>query len=282
MSANQSNIVNIQPTLGRTRTLSITSGKGGVGKSTLVSNLALKMGLSGQRVLILDGDIGMANVDVMFGIRPSFTIEQVLTGEKTLQEVMLKVAHNVTLIPGGSGIYSLQHIDPYQKRDLLDQMDSYARSFDFMLIDTASGIDDNVLYLNSAAQEIVLVVTPEPSSLTDAYALIKVLNGRYSENRFSVVINMAKNESDALQTYKRLSDVAQKFLCVSLDYKGFIPNDPDLRSATISQQLVVQSSPRSPASYAIHRLAEKLNGYAPLSTTKGGMQFFWQQLVGVA
>lgn len=265
-----------------TRTISVTSGKGGVGKSTLISNLAQTLGQQGHRVLILDGDLGMANVDVMFGIRVTHSIENVLKGEKSLVEIIVEVAPNIFLIPGGSGIYGLQNLSSFDKKLLLDQVSALNGSFDFMLIDTASGIDDNVLYLNSAAQEILVVLTPEPASLTDAYALIKVMNKKFGAQRFSVVANMVQDEIEALSLFRRLSDVAQKFLCVSLDYKGFVPADSNLRTATKSQQLIAKMNPRAPSSYAIQMLSEKLNGYEPIPAIKGGMQFFWEQLIGVA
>ncbi len=279
MSASSQAVVNRHK---RTRTISVTSGKGGVGKSTLVSNLALSLSELGNRVLILDGDLGMANIDVMFGLRTIHTVEHVLTGEKTLKEIIVEVAPNVFLIPGGSGVYGLQQIDTYQKKMLLDQVSELEHPFDFMLIDTASGIDDNVLYLNSAAQETVVVVTPDPASLTDAYALVKVLHKKFGESRFSVIANMVQDEREALSVFRRLSDVSQRFLCISLDYKGFIPTDGSLRAATKSQQLIFNSNPKAPSSYAIKMLGEKLSGYAPMSRVKGGMQFFWEQLVGVA
>lgn len=265
-----------------TRTISITSGKGGVGKSTLISNLALCLAQKGQRVLILDGDLGMANVDVMFAKRANHSIEQVLSGDMQLSEIMIEVATNVFLIPGGSGVYGLQQIDTFQKKMLLDQVNSLSTPFDYMLIDTASGIDDNVLYLNSAAQEILVVVTPDPASLTDAYALIKVLHKKFHEQKFSIVANLVQDEREAMMVYKRLSDVTQRFLCVSLDYRGFIPTDANLRIATRSQQLIIHANPESTSSHAIQMLAEKLSGYVPLAQVKGGMQFFWEQLVGVA
>lgn len=266
----------------RTRTISVTSGKGGVGKSTLVSNIALNLSQQGHSVLILDGDLGMANIDIMFGLRSMNSVEHVLTGEKTLREIIVEVMPNVCLIPGGSGVYGLQRVDTYQKKMLLDQVGELNERFDYMLIDTASGIDDNVLYLNSAAQETMVVVTPEPASLTDAYALIKVLHKKLHENRFTVVVNMAQDEREAKSVFRRLSDVTQKFLCVSLDYKGFVPADPNLRAATKSQQLIVQMNPHAPSSHAIRLLSEKLSGYASMQPVKGGLQFFWEQLVGVA
>lgn len=266
----------------RTRTISVTSGKGGVGKTTLIANLALTLSQQGHRVLILDGDLGLANVDVMYGLRATHSLDSVLRGERHIKDIIVEISPNVFLIPGGGGIYELQNLTPIEKQVILDQVSELQEPFDYMLIDTASGINDNVLYLNAAAQEILVVVTPEPASLTDAYALIKVLNKKFKETHFSVVANMVQDEAEALQVFRRLSDVAQRFLSVSLDFKGFIPMDSHLRLATRSQQLVLHSDPRSPASYAIRMLAEKLSGYAPMGHLKGGMQFFWEQMVGVA
>jgi flagellar biosynthesis protein FlhG len=266
----------------RTRTISVTSGKGGVGKTTLISNLALTLSQQGQKVLILDGDLGMANVDVMYGLRAAHSLESVLTGELEMKDIVVEVAPNVHLIPGGGGVYELQNLTALQKKIILDQISLLPNAYDYLLVDTASGIGDNVLYLNAAAQEILVVVTPEPASLTDSYALIKVLNKKYRERRFSIVTNMVQDEAESLHVYRRLSDVANRFLSVSLDYKGFIPLDSHLRTATKSQQLVLQSDPRSPSSYAIRMLAEKLSVSASMAQVKGGMQFFWEQMVGVA
>lgn len=271
---------NYRPT--QTKTVSVTSGKGGVGKSTLVANMALSLGQAGRKVLILDGDLGMANIDIMYGVRATGSVEQVLSGQRSLEEIMIDVAPNVTLIPGGSGVYGLQNTSVLQRKLLLDQVNSLEQHFDIMFIDTASGIDDNVLYLNSAAQEILVVLNPDPSSLTDAYALIKVMHRKFNERRFSVVSNLVADEREGLQVFKRLSDVAQKFLNISLVYKGFIPSDVDLRKATKSQQLVVREHPRSASSLAIKMLSEKLSGSEAFAGPKGGMQFFWEQLVRAA
>lgn len=265
-----------------TRTISITSGKGGVGKTTLVCNLAYELGRRGNRVLILDGDLGMANVDIMFGQRARLNISHVLENRCQLEDILLEVAPNVQLIPGGSGVYGLSRLEPLQKHILLDQISRLNRSFDFMLVDTAPGIDDNVLYLNAAAQEILVVVTPDPSSLTDAYALIKVLNQRHKENRFSIVANMVRDEIEARVVFQKLSDVASRFLCVSLDYRGFIPNDLNLRQSIRSQELVVEKQSRCPASLAIKGLSENLKSSERFGELKGGLQFFWNQLSGVA
>lgn len=266
----------------RTKTISVTSGKGGVGKSTTVANVATSLAHRGARVLILDGDLGMANLDIMFGVRAMYSIQDVISGEKSLAEVMIQVSDNVFLIPGGSGIYGLSRMDHFQRQALLDQVSGLDEHFDYLIIDTAPGIDDNVLCLNTAAQEILVVVTPDPASITDAYALIKVLAQRHHETHFSIVPNAVRDEAEALAVYKRLSDVAARFLCVSLDFKGFVPNDPNLRQATKMQQLVVLSSPSSPSSLALKRLAEKVSGFGQVPELKGSIQFFWQQVSGVA
>lgn len=264
----------------RTRVISITSGKGGVGKTSIVSNMALQMAREGKRVLILDGDLGMANVDIMFGVRSTKHILDVIKGEIALQDILIEVAPNVTLIPGGSGVFDLQNLTVFEKQALLHEVSSLGSSYDVMLIDTAPGIDDNVLYLNSAAQEICVIITPEPASLADSYALIKVLNQRCRENRFSIICNQVKDAVDGEKLFSKLDQIAQKFLYVSLDYKGSIPADPNLRQATRAQTLVTRAYPESASSVAIKKMTTEIVGESQVDTCKGGLQFFWEQLVG--
>lgn len=266
----------------RTRVISITSGKGGVGKTSVVSNMALQFAREGKKVLILDGDLGMANVDIMFNVRAKLHILDVVKGRATLKEILIEVAPNVTLIPGGSGVFDLQNLNAFEKQALLNEVSSLGTDYDVMLIDTAPGIDDNVLYLNSAAQEICVIVTPEPASIADSYALIKVLHQRCRENRFSIICNQVKDESDGQRLFSRLDQVANQFLYVSLDYKGSIPNDPNLRQATRAQQLVTRAYPDAPSTYAFRKVSSNLLGNSGLNEIKGGLQFFWEQLVGVA
>ena len=261
-----------------TRTISVTSGKGGVGKTTLVCNLAAELARQGRRVLILDGDLGMANVDIMFGVRSRLNIGHVIDGRCSLAEVLTEVAPNIHLIPGGSGVYGLSQLAPTIKQMLLDQISSLDQKFDFLLIDTAPGIDDNVLYLNAAAQEILVVVTPDPTALTDAYALIKVLNQRHRETRFSILPNMVRDEAEARLVFQKLSDVAARFLCVGLEMRGFIPADLNLRQSVRSQSLVVQTQSQCPASLAIRSLGRQLSQLDQSTQLKGGLQFFWNQI----
>ncbi len=266
----------------RTRVISITSGKGGVGKTSVVSNMALQFAREGKKVLILDGDLGMANVDIMFNVRAQAHILDVVKGRATLREILIEVAPNVTLIPGGSGVFDLQNLSVFEKQALLNEVSSLGSDYDVMLIDTAPGIDDNVLYLNSAAQEICVIVTPEPASIADSYALIKVLHQRCRENRFSIICNQVKDETDGQRLFSRLDQVANQFLYVSLDYKGSIPNDPNMRQATRAQSLVIRAYPDAPSTYAFRKVASNLLGNSSPNAIKGGLQFFWEQLVGIA
>ncbi len=266
----------------RTKTLSITSGKGGVGKSTITANMAVSLAQQGKKVLILDGDLGMGNIDIMFGMRSSLTIMDVLSGKCEMSDVIQEIHPNIQLIPGGSGILELQNLNEVQKRVLLDQVTGLNLKADYMIVDTAPGIGDNVLYLNTAVHDINVVLTPDPSSMADSYALIKVLNKYHKETRFSVIANHVKDEKEGLALFKRISDVASKFLFVSLDYKGFIPSDLILSRATRSQQLIMQTAPNSPSAKSIQALAEKISGYGSLDKSKGGIQFFWEQLFQVA
>ncbi len=266
----------------QTRTLSITSGKGGVGKTTVVANLATMLSRMGSNVLILDGDLGMANVDIMFGTRCKYSLKELLNGTRRIDEVITQIEPRTWLIPGGTGFQELQNLSEREKRILLDQMSSLKQHFDYMLIDTAPGIDNNVMYFNTSAQEIYVVVTPDPSSFADAYALIKVLHTYHHEKKFSIIANQVRDEQEGMAVFQRLSDVSQKFLFVSLDYLGCIPADVGVRRATKSQQIFVKSAPESLAAHAIKRISEKISTSQNPGQMKGGIQFFWEQLMGVA
>jgi flagellar biosynthesis protein FlhG len=265
----------------RTKVISITSGKGGVGKTTVVANLAHHLAKEGKTVLILDGDFGMANIDIMFNVKATQSIYDVVAGRAEIKDILVQATDKITVIPGGSGIFELQSLNSIQKQSLLDQIGMLSGQYDIMLVDTAPGIADNVLYLNAAANETMVVVTPDPASLTDSYALIKVLNQRYRENRFSVICNQVKDEQDGVKIFNHLDGVCARFLNVRLDYAGSIPNDLILRQCTRNRQIVSQVNSEAISALSMRKLASGMSGQSPSPELKGGMQFFWRQLVGL-
>lgn len=268
--------------MGKTRTLSITSGKGGVGKTTMVSNLALSLSRQGQKVLVFDGDLGMANVDIFFGVRPAGNLGDVMSGKAAVRDILMEVSPGVHLLPGGNGLPELSAMNNFQRRALLEAVSDLPHDFDVMLIDTAPGISDNVLYLNSAADEVMILVTPDPASFADAYALIKVLNLRHKTPRFAVVCNQVRDEGDGFALFRRFQDVVTRFLEVGLDYWGSVPMDPALRRSNQMQSLILRQEPRAVSSVAIQAVAAKIGGISARDEIKGGLQMFWRQVAGVA
>jgi flagellar biosynthesis protein FlhG len=266
----------------RTKTVAITSGKGGVGKTTITSNLAYNLARQGRKVLIFDGDLGMANVDIMFGTKTEGSIHDVLTGEKTIEEVICKLAPQIDLIPGGSGVVELSRLDSFQRRAILDAVQDIDQQYDYLLIDTAPGIGDNVLYLNAAAQMSAVVINPDPASLADSYALIKVLHSEYKENKFSIICNQVRDENDGLMLFQRFSEVVNRFLFIGLDYWGSVPQDNVIRRSSQTQRLILKYDPMSEASKSLTQISNKLERALVKNDDKSGLQFFWEQVVGVA
>ena len=262
------------------RIISITSGKGGVGKTNTAANLALALCHMSQRVLILDADLGLANMDVMLGLNPRYTINHVIKGEKRLDEVMVEVQGGFKLIPAASGMQHLTELDSTQHMFLLNELDMLQDLFDVLLIDTGAGISSNVMYFNSAAMEKIIIITNEPTSLTDAYALIKVLTQDYQQKRFKVLINAARNQGEADQIFKQLSLVVDKYLdSPSLDYLGYIPYDKCVPQSIRQQHMVLEKYPETPASKGFTALAERLLSSDHKPDFEGDIKFFWRKLL---
>lgn len=265
-----------------TRVFSITSGKGGVGKTAVVANTAVTLAKMGKSVLILDADLGLANVDVVFGLAPKYNLNHFFSGEQDLENIMVDGPYGIKILPAGSGIQNFTRLDGHHKMRLLDGLDSMHNSFDFVLIDTEAGISENVTYFNTAAQEILVVTTPEPTAITDAYALMKLLSTQFHEKRFNLIVNQIRKEEEALDVYRKLTIVANRYLDISIDYLGSIPADKQMIDAIRKQKIYVDMHPSSAIATAFSSLAKRLCYETPASTPKGSLQFFWKKLLNVS
>jgi len=259
--------------------IAIASGKGGVGKTNLTANLAVALASRGLRVCVLDADLGLANLDVVLGLSPARSLRDVVRGERRLEDVLIDGPAGIRIIPAASGFEELTRLGPDDQLRLLAEIDGLEASVDVLLVDTAAGISANVLYFTAAAADTLVVITPEPTALTDAYALVKVLATRYGRREFLVAVNMAAGQADAEAAFRRLARVAERFLRVRLEYQGYVPYDDALPRAVREQHPVVLAAPGSPASQALTALAGRL-AIRPPGRPTGGVQFFFRRLVG--
>jgi len=264
-----------------TRVYSITSGKGGVGKTAVVANTAVSMAMMGKKVLILDADLGLANIDVVFGLAPKYNLNHFFAGDYDLADILVEGPHGIKILPAGSGVQNFTRLDSSQKLKLLDGLDSMHNDFDFVLIDTEAGISENVTYFNTAAQEILVVTTPDPTAITDAYALMKLLSTQYHEKSFNLVVNQIQNENEALDVYRKLTMVSNRYLDISIDFLGSIPADRQMTEAIRKQRVMVDIFPTSKIATAFGQLAATICSEQPPATPKGGVQFFWKRLLDI-
>lgn len=261
------------------RCLAITGGKGGVGKSNLAVNLALELGNLGKRVSLLDADFGLANTDLLCGISPKFHLGHFISGAKSLEEITVKLSEKVTLIPGGNGIEELADFSVNAHSHLFKSLRQMEETLDYMLIDTAAGIAKNVSGILRSAAEVVVVATPDPTSIVDAYATIKTVLRHSPKKAISVVVNNVARLGDAEQVFQQLSSASTRFLNHQIEFLGMIPHDAQLAEAVREQIPVVEFNPQSPASRAIRLIAKQLHnqiqqGFAfPIQT-----QSFWDTL----
>ncbi len=262
-----------------TRVLSITSGKGGVGKTAVVANTAVSLAKLGKSVLILDADLGLANIDVVFGLAPAFNLNHFFNGEQELQSIIVNGPHGIKILPAGSGVQNFTRLNSQNKMKLLDGLDSMNNEFDFVLIDTEAGISENVTYFNTAAQDILVVTTPDPTAITDAYALMKLLSNQYHEKNFNLIVNQVRNDDEALDVFKKLTMVSNRYLDISIDFLGSIPADNQMVESIRKQQVIVQLFPHSNISTSFSHLAARLCSEQSLAEPKGNIQFFWNKLL---
>ena len=271
-------LLNEQKNIGLTRVISFTSGKGGVGKTNSLINIGLALVNEGRRVLILDADLGLANVDILLGLTPKYTLEDLLYNQKNIEDIIIESENGLSVIPAGSGVLSLLNLDANKKSLIISEVERIAKDYDYLLIDTGAGISDDVLFFNTVAMEVVCVINSEPTSLTDTYSLIKVLSQR-GEKDFSILVNNVKNETEAKNAYKKLFMAVEKFLRVKLKYVGFIPSDPIVNEAIFEQKAFVDMYPSSEVSRKVVSLAKNMDADFFDFRVKGGIQFFFKELL---
>jgi flagellar biosynthesis protein FlhG len=261
------------------RVIAVTGGKGGVGKTCVSVNLATGLAALGRRVVLLDGDLGLANVDVLLGLSPRYTLAHVLSGERTLDEILVTAKQGFKIVPAASGAADLAAMDGAGHLGLVQAFSGLATRVDALIIDTAAGIAPGVLQFSQAAQHVLVVVTDEPASLTDAYALIKVLSRDHGVARFRVVANMSRGAGEGETLFRKLEKVTGRFLDVLLEYAGDIPDDEHVRRAIRVQRPVLDAYPGSPGGRAFKKLAACADTWPVPEGPRGNLEFFVERLV---
>lgn len=266
------------------KVIAVTGGKGGVGKTNISVNLSIALADLRRRVLLLDADLGLANVDILLGLKPKKTLADVMSGECSMQDVIVNGPAGVRIVPASSGIQHMAGLSSREHAALINGFSQLADQIDVMIVDTAAGISENVVNFVRASQEVLVVVCDEPSSITDAYALIKLLNKEHDMFRFKVVANMTRSTQEGVLLFNKLNAACERFLDVALQYVGNVPFDENVRSAVQKQQPLLTFAPRSKASLAIRALAEKVDEWPVPTSASGHLEFFVEQMVnsGVA
>ncbi len=260
--------------------LSVTSGKGGVGKTNLSVNLAYCLSRLGRKVVLLDADLGLANVDILLGLTPTMNLFHLFHEGVDLKQVLMETPFGFSILPASSGVSDMLALSTGQKLDLLEAMDYLEGEINYLLVDTGAGINDNVIYFNLAARERLLVLTTEPTSLTDAYALIKVMHVHHGVHRFRVVVNMAPSVKAAKAVFEKLATACDHFLSgISLDFTGVVPADPAVKNAVIRQKPFCHLTPDAPASKKVMELAQTIDSWNVDAKLDGNIKFFWKKLL---
>lgn len=265
---------------GSPRVIAVTSGKGGVGKTNIVGNLAIAFTRLGKKVLVLDADLGLANIDIIFGVHPVYNIGHVLSGEKELSEIIVEGPEGIKIIPAGSGFIDLTHLTEGQKLNLLSEFDELDDVLDIFLIDTGAGISSNVIYFNLAADECIIVATSEPTSVTDAYAMMKVMFQHHGTKYFKLLVNMVKNAGEAKLVHLNLSQVSDRFLNgVMIDYVGYIPSDDLVKIAVQNRRTFMDLYPTATLSKKFEQIAVSILEAPRRSDSNGNIKFFLKRFI---
>jgi len=273
------NVNNAQPSKQPVQVLAVTGGKGGVGKSNVTINLAIELGKLGRNVLILDADLGLANIDVLCGIQPHGTLSEVLHGQLSLDDIVVPIDENVRLLPASSGASKVASLSQAEYGGLIQAFSSMQAPIDTLIIDTPAGIGSQVTAFCRAAREVVVVVCDEPTSVSDAYSTIKILSCEFHVKRFNILVNKANSPDSALDLFDKVLDKTDRNLDVMLGYLGAIPQDEHLHIGACQQSPVANSYPGSQAAMAFKKLAKTVNGWPEPKQPIGHVEFFLERLV---
>jgi flagellar biosynthesis protein FlhG len=258
---------------------SITSGKGGVGKTSLVCNIAYHFGQFGKRVLLIDADMGLANVDIVMGLAPKANLSDLFLNDTPLDDILVEGPKNVAVLPASSGVREMTQLSDEHMLKFMGALDGLEREFDVLLVDTGAGIGKNVLYFNAAANDVIVVATPQPTSITDAYATMKVLSNTYQVKRFRLLVNQVTSRKEALKVYRYLTTVSDKYLDIAIDYLGHVRLDDKVNQAVMERGLFSALYPDSPAAQCVGRIVTSLVDEGDVDPSVGSLQFFWRRLM---
>ncbi len=263
----------------RARVLAVASGKGGVGKTNVAVNLAVALAQRGRRPMLLDADLGLGNVDVLLGLSSRYHLAHVLAGEKSMEEIIVTGPAGIQILPAASGIASMASLDIRQQAGIMDAIGALESRLDYLIVDLAAGIGSEVLQFSRAADHVLVVLTNEPASITDAYAFMKVMSRDYGLRDFHVLPNMVRDLAEGNKLFERLASVAERYLHIRVHLAGRIPLDHFLRSAVRAQEPVLLRYPQSPAAKAFADLAEQVLAWPRPTEHLGGHQFFVSRLL---
>ncbi len=261
------------------KVIAVTGGKGGVGKTNLSVNLGIALAEMQRRVILMDADLGLANVDVLLGLQAQFTLADVLSGERTIRDILLTGPGGMKVVPSSSGMQRMTELSHQEHAAIIHSFAELSDELDVLIVDTAAGISETVISFVKAVQEVVVVVCDEPSSITDAYALIKLLNTEHGIFRFRVIANMTRSTQEGGNLFNKLNGVCDRFLDVSLQYLGHVPFDENVRKAVQRRKALLEFAPRGKASQAIRVLAQKIDAWPVAHTAKGHLEFFLESML---